>query len=506
MNKKVVILIVLIVGSLAFFASRVTNNFTSTKFNWKETYADRKRDVYGTYIMKSFLDKTSDNGLSQIGRKLSKYFDAENDIKGNYIFVGEALSLDDSDAKALADYVAKGNQAIISLKVFPHTLSSIIFESCRENIEQENYDEVQEDYYEDEYAEQENVEDEFTVEEQAVMEEYLDTEPTVYQDSLMAAQARIDSIANAATEAMNYYEYQRELWRNNDFDYLDLSYQYYASVNLSMDSLQVDKVVSDTIYKTYKNGSPNSRQWHYLHDSIACIEINEINVLGYINDSLINFFEIPYENGSFFIHTTPIAFTNTNMLNDQSTEYLSHVLSHCSQEEWHWDEYSRIDKSRGIRRNGGSRTISNKGPLTYILQQPPLAWAWYSTLMMGLLFLVFKAKRKQRVIPVLEENENTSLAFINTIGSLYFRKNDHKQLCIDQMSLWLEDIRQKYRLNTSELDEDFIKKLAAKSSISQDKIKSIIDYYNNINNSNFVSENTMIGFYQILNQFSEQAK
>jgi len=499
MNRKVILLIILIVGVLSYLGYRGLELLSSNKYDWKETYEDNKKSVYGTYILKRFLQSTSDRGLSTIGKKLSKYLDPDNKVNGNYIIVGEAMMLDDSDAKALADYVASGNQAIISVKVFPNTLSSIIFEPCRKNPEQAVYEEFH-DYYNEEYDAEE------------IQEEYVEDDTssdTTYQydDKEYPAAKEEEIIIEEGDYTEDYSSYQRELWRSADFDYLSYSYHYLDAVQLDLDSnLTNNTVVSDSIYRTYKNQNPNERQWYYLHDSIACVENNNINVLGHMNDSLVNFFELPHENGSFFIHTNPLSFTNVNMLNDQTTKYINTILSTIPQEEWHWDEYSVIDKSRGMRRNGRSNHIKNKGPLTYILQQPPLAWAWYSTVAMGLLFLVFKAKRKQRVIPVLEENENTSLAFINTIGSLYFRKNDHKQLCIDQMNLWLEDIRHKYRLNTSTLDEGFVNKVASKSGLPTEKVKSIVDYFNNIQNSNFVTENTLIGFYQMLNQFTEQSK
>ena len=193
------------------------------------------------------------------------------------------------------------------------------------------------------------------------------------------------------------------------------------------------------------------------------------------------------------------------MLYDGNVDYVAGFLSACPQEKWYWDEYSRTNFASGRQRNGRQNFLSSKGPLTYILSQAPLAWAWYCLLAMGFLFLLFRAKRKQRVIPVLVENENTSLAFINAIGTLYFRKNDHGQLSKDQMQLWLEKIRTQFRLNTSQLDETFVTKLAIKSKVPKEEIQAILDFYKNIDNSNFVSENTMIKFYQKIKKFEIQA-
>ena len=64
-------------------------------------------------------------------------------------------------------------------------------------------------------------------------------------------------------------------------------------------------------------------------------------------------------------------------------------------------------------------------------------------------------KRKQRIIPVLERNENTSFKFISTIGRLYFLQNDHKKLCQQKMKLFYAYIRDRYNINTTKVDEGY---------------------------------------------------
>lgn len=460
MSKKGYIIAAIIGVVILILGIRTCSNSSYLKrYNWSETYEDKKNHVYGTYIIKRFVEYTGKRGRKDIDVKLSKYFEEERQ-DGNYILIGNAMLFDESDAQALADFVAKGNNAIISSKVFPNTLSKLIFEPCREYVDDE------EGVYDDVYS---------------------------YDDEEDEGVVRLED------------EDDYEEWEYADIDNLDFVSERVGSMSVSLDSSYRKSLPSLDMYKTYKNGNDIKRDWYYVHDSLACTVNNDVKVLGYLDADKINFFELPYENGSFFIHTTPFVFTNENMLYDQNVEYVTAVLSSCKQENWYWDEYSKTDVNRGRARNGRQNYISSKGPLSYILAQAPLAWAWYSLLAMGLLFLLFRAKRKQRVIPVLVENKNTSLAFINTIGNLYFRKNDHKRLCKDQLQLWLEKIRMQYRINTSKLDKEFVAKLAVKSKVPADQIQAILDFYKNIENSNFVSENTMIQFYQKINQFEIQS-
>jgi hypothetical protein len=39
--------------------------------------------------------------------------------------------------------------------------------------------------------------------------------------------------------------------------------------------------------------------------------------------------------------------------------------------------------------------------------------------------MVFEAKRRQRIIPIIDVPQNTSVIFVKTIGQLYFNKKEH---------------------------------------------------------------------------------
>ncbi len=432
------------------------------KYDWRTMYKDQKNHAYGTYIIKRYLDNISPDQQKEITQKLSKYFEEGSQVKGNYFFMGDAMLVDESDAEALAKFVSKGNNAFISTKIFPNSISAKIFTPCHVET---NEDDEQDYSGDDSYTYED---DDFVV----------DTIPVL--------------------EKMD--------WEYQDFEHLDFNVFGGEVGRLKLDLGLNLLIETDSLYTTIKNGKPRYHDWYYLHDSLACIDSNNLEVLGYLNDTLINYFKIPHGEGSFFIHTNPLVFTNIHMLNDKTSEYVELITEAKPTKDWHWDDYSRTSRDMGKSRNQNNSYLESKGPLTYILKQDSLRWAWYSLLAMGGFFLMFRAKRKQRIVPVLEKKENTSLTFINTIGNLYFNKNDRKQLCEDQMQLWLEDIRHHYRINTSDLGDDFVGLLSAKTKRPKEEIQGLLDYYHNIENSDFVSENTMVTFYQKLNKFSIQSK
>ncbi len=148
----------------------------------------------------------------------------------------------------------------------------------------------------------------------------------------------------------------------------------------------------------------------------------------------------------------------------------------------------------------------SRSPLNFILSEPALKWAWYILLSIALLFMLFRAKRQQQIIPVLPANENTSLDFVNTIGRLYFLQKNNKQLAERQSEHWFSFIRKKYGIATTKLDKEFIKKLSVKSELPSQLIQKIIDNHFIIEKESVVSDETLIYFHQLIQEFYNKAK
>ncbi len=262
-------------------------------------------------------------------------------------------------------------------------------------------------------------------------------------------------------------------------------------------------------YVTRQKAQPYS--WSYIESFYFCGQEEGLVPIGMMNDSLANFARVRYGDGFFYLHTTPLAFSNIHLLEERGLEYANRAFSHLQAGPIYWDRYSRAPEWMGRRMNNrgnalANRQLSEESPLQYILSQPPLAWAWYTLLGLGLLFLAFRAKRKQRIIPVLEPNTNTSLAFLSTIGRLYFIQNNHKKLALQQMKLFRAFLWEHYAIQSRDLDEDFVERLAHKSEISKETVRKIILLYKNIRNSSFVSENTLIDFHRLLDGFYKNCK
>jgi len=247
--------------------------------------------------------------------------------------------------------------------------------------------------------------------------------------------------------------------------------------------------------------------WAHHHDDLFCIDNEHIVSLGLLNDSLVNFLQVDYGEGSFFFHTNPILFTNSIVKEEVGQDYAYRTFAHLKEGDVYWDKSSRMWNFEGGADWWNQRkTFKSEGPLTYILAQPSLAWAWYIALGLGFLYLLFRAKRQQRIIPVLEPNRNTSLEFISTIGRMYFIQNNHRKLALNKMKLFLAYVREQYKIPTKNLDEKFVQQLTSKSEVNKDLLNKIFQMHRNIKTSGFLSEEMLIKFHQILDQFYKTCK
>jgi hypothetical protein len=246
--------------------------------------------------------------------------------------------------------------------------------------------------------------------------------------------------------------------------------------------------------------------WPYFREGSICSELwAEIVELGMIEPDYINYISLPIGKGMLYVHTSPFAFSNLSMKRETGLTYIQDVLGPTLTDTIYWDEYSMTAESINRPFQTGRRQYASS-PLQYVLQQPPLAWAWYLLLAAAAVFLIFRTRRRQRIIPVLEPNRNTSLEFLGTIGRLHFQRSDHKKLALEDMRLFRQYVRNRYRLSARKLDEAFVEQLSQQAQVPPEVIKKIVLLNTNIETSSFVSENTLIEFHRQIESFYQQCQ
>lgn len=195
-------------------------------------------------------------------------------------------------------------------------------------------------------------------------------------------------------------------------------------------------------------------------------------ILGYAktDKKRSNFIEVPFGKGYIYLHLEPKAFTNYNMLKDDRYRYAEGVISYLPNADIYFDSYTKIQSGYG--------DVEKKSNLSWFLEQLSFRWAWYTALVFTILFVIFNAKRRQRIIKIIKPLQNTTVAFVKTISLLYFDIQDHKNLVHKKITYFLEKIRTDYNLDTSVLNDEFISKLASKTGKKKEDVKRLIDYIN----------------------------
>ena len=220
-------------------------------------------------------------------------------------------------------------------------------------------------------------------------------------------------------------------------------------------------------------------------------------VLGYDKNKNTNFIHIKAGEGNLYIHLAPMTFTNYFLLHKNNIAYYESVLSVISPNTTKivWDEYYNGKRQRQQERANW---------LSGFLKHEALKWALLTALLALLLYVLLEMRRKQRYIPVIAKPKNDSLEFVKTIGRLYHDKGDHKNLSKKMSAYFLEHVRSRYKLPTSELDENFEKNLHFKTGVMQEEINSIVSFIRQLDSLETVSDKQLAWFHKQLENFYKQ--
>ena len=245
------------------------------------------------------------------------------------------------------------------------------------------------------------------------------------------------------------------------------SISYQSLKHLNIDDIVIDKNEGDMYFSNF--------------DSI------NYTILGHskIDYKHANFIQVPFGKGEIYLHLEPKAFTNYNILKDDRYKYAAGIMSYLPDNNVYFDSYTKIQ-------TGYDGDVEKESNLGWFLEQLSFKWAWYTALIFSALFVVFNAKRRQRIIKIIKPLQNTTVAFVKTISNLYFETQDHKNLIDKKITYFLEKIRSDLNIDTSVLNEDFIQKLAAKTGKKKEDVKKLIDFINWLKSKNEFFEENLI--------------
>ena len=204
---------------------------------------------------------------------------------------------------------------------------------------------------------------------------------------------------------------------------------------------------------------------------------------------------VPVGRGSLLLCTTPAAFSNLLLLKPATAGFAFATLSGLpAGRPVFWDEYQK------------QGPLGEQSLLRVLEQHVALRWALWAALVGAVLFVLFEARRRQRIIPVIKPLPNTTLLFTRTVAGLYRQGSNHALIAEKKIGLFQEHLRTRYHEPGLDLaDADTRERLAQKSGVALPAVDELVRRINRTLTAPQVSDADLVALNQAINQFRQTA-
>lgn len=229
-----------------------------------------------------------------------------------------------------------------------------------------------------------------------------------------------------------------------------------------------------------------------------------VRVLGNNENGQPNFIVLFYGKGRFYLHCEPRLFSNYFLLQDKNYKYLEQVFSLMPPvpDNVFWDDYyTRRDYRPADTDDSDKSGDGDRSGFSVLLKYPAMAWAFWLTLLLLFIYLLFGGKRRQRIIKPIPQTENTSVAFTETVGRLYLQKKDNRNIADKMITYLLEHIRNQYFISTNNLNDDFTAMLSRKSNVPYGDVQKMIAAINGVQRMEEVEDGVLLSLNQQIENF-----
>lgn len=266
--------------------------------------------------------------------------------------------------------------------------------------------------------------------------------------------------------------YDTIYWNNRETMYAAQSYRMFYNMvggTLFVDSVPKVKRLAYTL---------STAGYDYKHDSLYVGDFTRFDTIvdkkeriERIDTSAIKkvptAVSVPYGKGEVIFVSSPLLFTNYGMLEGNTSVYIFRLMSYLADlPVYRTEAYVKTD----------AMLVAEQSPFREFIKRPPLRWALYLALLGVVLFMIFTARRRQRVIPIISKPANRSLEFIQLIGTLYYQRKDHVDLVRKKFKLFAEELRKTAGVDISDVntDDSEYQLLAEKTGMNCDRLKKVI--------------------------------
>lgn len=399
------------------------------KFVWSPTFSHVDKQPLGCFVFDSVLTQSLPNGY-HVTKKTFFQLDQEHaKEKISVLMVVDQQDLKQLDVKYLCNIARRGGKVMV--------VASSSFDDGR------NADTV-------------------------VVDELERTFKVKIEDGIYFSLRGILSGLRAHDNDM----YDTIYWNNRETMYAAQSYRMFYNMvggTLFVDSVPKVKRLAYTL---------STAGYDYKHDSLYVGDFTSFDTIvdkkeriERIDTSAIKkvptAVSVPYGKGEVIFVSSPLLFTNYGMLEGNTFVYIFRLMSYLADlPVYRTEAYVKTD----------AMLVAEQSPFREFIKRPPLRWALYLALLGVVLFMIFTARRRQRVIPIMSKPANRSLEFIQLIGTLYYQRKDHVDLVRKKFKLFAEELRKTAGVDISDVNTDDREYLllAEKTGMNSDRLKKVI--------------------------------
>jgi len=202
-----------------------------------------------------------------------------------------------------------------------------------------------------------------------------------------------------------------------------------------------------------------------------------------------------YGKGALYLSANPIPFTNISLLDQQNADFSAKALSYLPVTSTvYWDEFQNGD------------IVVDRSPVRVLFSNPALTWAYYISLFALVIFVLYEMKRRQRIIPVITPLENSTLGFVTVVGQVYYERRDNSNIAQKKVAYLLEYIRQKYRLQTNKIDQEFTVTLASRADMDIEETRELVGIINYVLSQAPITDQELIKANHLIEQFYTRSR
>jgi hypothetical protein len=325
-------------------------------------------------------------------------------------------------------------------------------------------------------------------------------------------QTLADQFNNKSITNSNYFILAKTI-NLNKYDYAAMVNYIKAGNSVFMSAFKWDGELADTLdiqtgseyekkdiginFTNPKLKQPNNYNYNrYINiQYFSSFDTAHAIVLGKNELGHSNLLRFKYGKGSLYLCANPELFTNFGLLNNHGADYAAKALSYLPpQPNIYWDQFQNGD------------IAEDQSPMRVFFSNASLQWAYYISLFSLVIFVLYEMKRRQRIIPVIEPLQNSTVEFANVVGQVYYEQRNNMNIAHKKVIYFLEHLRTQYYLKTNPLDAEFIERLSQKTGIAHSFAQELINHINYVSNQTHVNDHELIVLNQLIEQFYNQSK